>query len=169
MKLKVEGVSELVLEVQDMERAVDFWSNVLGFPIVDQWKYAGGQFVRQGAGEVWATWLYVGGNTRLGLWLPRNLTDEQRGIKSSPISQWKGGLYDEGGVHVHFALYIQPKFFNETIETLKGLGIDILVFQEEWNERSNLYFKDTEENVVEFYTKNMMESYGSESDGDGLE
>lgn len=36
MKIKVEGVSEIVLEVKSMERATDFWSNQLGFPIVEQ-------------------------------------------------------------------------------------------------------------------------------------
>jgi catechol 2,3-dioxygenase-like lactoylglutathione lyase family enzyme len=74
MKINVEGVSELVLEVQSMETAIDFWSNKLGFPIV---------------------------------------------------SQWGNGLYDEGGVHVHFALYIKPE--DETVSTLKALNIDITV------------------------------------------
>lgn len=49
MKLQVEGVSELVLEVESMERAVDFWSQKLGFPIVDQWSYRNGQFEKSGS------------------------------------------------------------------------------------------------------------------------
>lgn len=36
MKIKTEEISEVVLEVQSMERAVQFWSNQLGFPIVEQ-------------------------------------------------------------------------------------------------------------------------------------
>ncbi|MGX4607632.1 VOC family protein [Priestia sp. JNUCC 25] len=35
MKLNLEGVSELVLQVKSMDRAIDFWSNKLGFPIVE--------------------------------------------------------------------------------------------------------------------------------------
>ncbi|WP_390891811.1 VOC family protein [Priestia flexa] len=58
-------MSEVVLEVQSMERAVQFWSNQLGFPIVEQWGYDNGQFTEESNG-IWATWLYVGGPTRLG-------------------------------------------------------------------------------------------------------
>ncbi|CAG7626762.1 VOC family protein [Paenibacillus allorhizosphaerae] len=159
MKLQVEGVSELVLQVQSMERAVNFWSEKLGFPIVDQWGYNNGQFDTCGKGMIWATWLYIGGNTRLGLWLPRNFSEEQIAIKQSPVSQWKNGLYDEGGIHVHFALYIKPELFEDTIATLKSLNVDFLVFSKENPEASNLYFKDTEGNVVELYTKNMKKVY----------
>lgn len=160
MKLQVEGVSELVLEVQSMERAVDFWSTKLGFPIVDQWSYRNGQFETSASENIWATWLYVGGNTRLGLWLSRDFTEEQMKIKQTPVSYWKYGLYDEGGIHVHFALYINPKLFENTIAILKSKDIDILVFASENHDSSNLYFKDTEGNIVEIYTKNMKEVYG---------
>ncbi|MBP1994414.1 VOC family protein [Paenibacillus eucommiae] len=160
MKLQVEGVSELVLEVQSMERAVSFWSDKLGFPIVDQWSYNNGQFDTSGAGSVWATWLYVGGNTRLGLWLPRNFSEEQLKTRQSPISEWKNGLYDEGGIHVHFALYIKPELFEGTVSLMKSMDIDLLVSVKENHEGSNLYFKDTEGNIVEFYTKNMRKEYG---------
>ncbi|WP_282940194.1 VOC family protein [Paenibacillus sp. RC67] len=161
MKLQVEGVSELVLEVQSMERAVHFWSDQLGFPIVDQWSYANGQFDTSGVGTIWATWLYIGGNTRLGLWLPRHFSEEQLHIKDSPISQWKKGLYDEGGLHVHFALYVKPESFEDNIATLKALNVDLLIFSQDDPEASNLYFKDTEGNIVELYTKNMNKFYGS--------
>lgn len=58
-----------------MKRAVDYWSNKLGFLIADQWSYKNGQFDTSGVGEIYATWLYVGGNTRLGLWLPRDFSE----------------------------------------------------------------------------------------------
>lgn len=83
-------------------------------------------------------------------------------IKQSPVSQWKHGLYDEGGIHVHFALYMKPELFENTISTLRSLDIDILVFPRENHESSNLYFKDTEGNIVEIYTKNMKKVYGGE-------
>ncbi|MFD0679459.1 MULTISPECIES: VOC family protein [unclassified Paenibacillus] len=159
MKLQVEGVSELVLEVQSMERAVSFWSEKLGFPIVDQWGYNNGQFDTSGTGRIWATWLYIGGNTRLGLWLPRNFSEEQLQIKQTSVSQWRNGLYDEGGIHVHFALYIKPELFEDTISILKSMDIDFLAFRKENPEPSNLYFKDTEGNIVELYTKNMKKVY----------
>ena len=35
--IPVTGVSELVLEVVDLERAERFYSVILGFPVVDRW------------------------------------------------------------------------------------------------------------------------------------
>jgi catechol 2,3-dioxygenase-like lactoylglutathione lyase family enzyme len=115
MKLQVEGVSELVLEVQSMERVVNFWSKILGFPIVAQWGSKDGQFDTDSFEEIWATWLYVGGNNRLGLWLPRNFSEQEKARKQSSITQWQNGLYDEGGIHDHFALYRRLDLFDETV------------------------------------------------------
>jgi catechol 2,3-dioxygenase-like lactoylglutathione lyase family enzyme len=159
MKLKVEGVSEIVLQVKSMERALNFWSEKLGFPIVDQWGYSDGQF-NTDAKNIWSTWLYVGGNTRLGLWLPRNFSEKKQEIKNKPISQWEG-LYDEGGIHVHFALYIKPSNFKQAVQTLKDLNIDFKLIESQQNGQliHRLYFKDTENNVVELYTLNMREDY----------
>jgi catechol 2,3-dioxygenase-like lactoylglutathione lyase family enzyme len=48
------GVSELVLEVRDLEAAERFYADVLELPVVDRWPRA--------------VWL-LAGSTRLGLWL----------------------------------------------------------------------------------------------------
>jgi len=168
MKLPVKGVSELVLEVADMDRAVHFWSEVLGFPVVDQWKWEPGQsgfraeqFVSRQHPYVWATWLYVGGNTRLGLWLPRKWTPEERKIQHQPVTSWPSPeLYDEGGKHVHFALYIEEEDFDRTFEQLQSLGIPVIIRQFEPEYRA-LYFKDPDGNVVEMYTRSMSKSYTS--------
>jgi catechol 2,3-dioxygenase-like lactoylglutathione lyase family enzyme len=47
------GVSELVLEVSDLEGAKRFYSDLLGLPVVDRWPEA--------------VWL-LAGSTRIGLW-----------------------------------------------------------------------------------------------------
>ncbi|WP_078553402.1 VOC family protein [Bacillus alkalicellulosilyticus] len=159
MKILADGVSEIVLEVKSMERAIDFWSNQLGFPIVEQWGYKEGQFDISSQ-DVWATWLYIGGSTRLGLWLTRNFTKEEMAEKRKPVSEWEG-LFDEGGSHVHFALYIRQEHFDEAIEVLKKEGIDLKLIEEETLgiQERRLYFKDTEENIVEFYTRDMKNDY----------
>lgn len=164
MKLNVEGISELVLQVKDMERAVEFWSETLGFPVVDQWSYSKGQFdTNSNENEnVWATWLYIGGNSRLGLWLPRQFDKEDQKIKKSQISNWKNGLYDEGGIHVHFALYISPDYIDQTVSLLSNLGVDTTTrIHDEVMKEKSIYFKDTEDNVIEFYSKDMRKSYSS--------
>ncbi|BBI30928.1 VOC family protein [Cohnella abietis] len=155
MKIEVEGVSEIVLEVKSMNRAVEFWTKTLGFPIVEQWGYEERQFTNN-ADNVWATWLYIGGNTRLGLWLPREFSEEDLVNKEMPVSRWNG-FYDEGGIHVHFALHIKIESFESAISILKEEGVDIKIVKDS-NER-RLYFKDTEDNVVEFYTLDMKKDY----------
>jgi len=160
MKLKIEGVSELVLQVKSMDRAVDFWSNELGFPIVEQWGYENGQF-NENNKDIWATWLYVGGHTRLGLWLPRNFSPLEEIEKEKLISNWKG-LYDQGGVHVHFALHIKEENFDSAIRVLQNAGIDNKIVEEintNLLKERRVYFKDTEDNVIEFYTLDMEKDY----------
>ena len=39
-RIPVTGVSELVLEVVDLEAAERFYAGVLGFPVVDRWPTA---------------------------------------------------------------------------------------------------------------------------------
>ncbi|MCU6793943.1 VOC family protein [Paenibacillus sp. WQ 127069] len=155
MKIKAQGVSEVVLEVNDMKRAVDFWSGQLGFPVVQQWGYQDNQFTEE-ANEIWATWLYVGGPTRLGLWLPRNFNNQQLVEKASPVSLWNG-LFDEGGVHVHLALYIGIDQIEAAIHLLESHHIDNKIITRGIHKR--VYFKDTENNVIEFYTQSMEEDY----------
>lgn len=161
MKLKLEGVSELVLQVKSMDRAIDFWSNKLGFPIVEQWGYENGQFNENSKEDIWATWLYIGGHTRLGLWLPRNFSPLEEIEKEKPISNWKR-LYDQGGVHIHFALHIKAENFDSAIKVLQNAGIDHKIVEEvntNLLKERRLYFKDTEDNVIEFYTLDMEKDY----------
>ncbi|MED3993031.1 VOC family protein [Priestia aryabhattai] len=161
MKLNLEGVSELVLQVKSIDRAIDFWSNKLGFPIVEQWGYGNGHFSESNKEDIRAIWLYIGGHTRLGLWLPRNFSPLDKMEKEKMISNWKG-LYDQGGVHIHFALHIKEENFDSAIKVLKSANIDHKVIEEvntNMQKEKRLYFKDTEDNVVEFYTLDMREDY----------
>jgi len=161
MKLNLEGVSELVLQVKSMDRAINFWSNKLGFPIVEQWGYENDHFSEDNKEDIRATWLYIWGHTRLGLWLPRNFSPLEKIEKEKPISNWKG-LYDQGGVHVHFALHIKAENFDSAIKVLQSASIDYKVIEEVKTnalEERRVYFKDTEDNVIEFYTLDMSKDY----------
>src|SRR5215203_868308 len=75
--IPVTGVSELVLEVVDLEAAEQFYSEVLGLPVVERWPHRD------------AVWLMAGDRTRIGLWRP------QVGVA--------GG---RGGIHVHYAMHL---------------------------------------------------------------
>src|SRR3954447_19547313 len=75
----VSGISELVLEVADLDAARRFYRDVLGF-----------EETLYGEGAEGRCWYLVGDTARLGLWT------EQVGLA--------GG---RGGAHVHFAFHVE--------------------------------------------------------------
>jgi catechol-2,3-dioxygenase len=119
----VTGVSELVLEVVDLDRAVEFYAGVLGLPVVEQWK------------ERETVWLMAGRQTRIGLWRP------QVGLA--------GG---RGGVHVHYALDVDENGLDTIIDRLRSHGYEpqIVEFTDD-NRGRAAYVDDPDGNVVEFW------------------
>jgi catechol-2,3-dioxygenase len=88
-------VNELVLEAVDLERAEHFYSELLGFPVVERWRHRD------------AVWV-LAGSTRIGLWRPQVGT--------------AGG---RGGVHVHYALQIEEEDYAAIVERLRGHGLEV--------------------------------------------
>ena len=88
-------MNELVLEVLDLEKAEHFYSELLGFPVVERWENRD------------AVWVQAGG-TRIGLWRP------QVGVA--------GG---RGGVHVHYALAIEEDDYAAIAEGLRARGLEV--------------------------------------------
>ena len=89
------GVSELVLEVADLERAERFYSQVLELPVVERWPHRD------------AIWVLAGA-TRIGLWRP------QVGLEGS-----------RGGEHVHFAMHIEDADYDSAVALLRERGQDV--------------------------------------------
>jgi catechol 2,3-dioxygenase-like lactoylglutathione lyase family enzyme len=119
---KVTGVSELVLEVEDLEAAERFYSEVLGLPVVDRWPN------RE------AVWVMAGERTRIGLWRP------QVGLFGS-----------RGGVHVHFAMHIDERDFDAAVERLRSLGHEVEQTEFDGAGRS-AYVRDPDGHLVELWT-----------------
>jgi catechol 2,3-dioxygenase-like lactoylglutathione lyase family enzyme len=118
----VTGVSELVLEVVDLEAAEDFYAGVLGLPVVDRWP------------DREAIWVMVGERTRIGLWRP------QVGLAGS-----------RGGIHVHFAMHIADRNFDSAVELLRSRGQDVREIEFDGAGRA-AYVDDPDGNVVELWT-----------------
>lgn len=91
--IPVTGVSELVLEVADLERAVGFYTEVLGLPLVERWP------------ERDAAWVMAGERTRIGLWRP------QVGLAGS-----------RGGSHVHYAMHVEDGDYDAAVHRLREHG-----------------------------------------------
>ena len=86
------GVSELVLEVAELERAERFYEDELGLPVVERWPHRN------------AVWV-LAGSTRIGLWEP------QVGLEGS-----------QGGKHVHFALQVADEDFEPLVDGAPRAG-----------------------------------------------
>lgn len=121
--IPVTGVSELVLEVVDLERSVRFYAEVLGLPLVERWP------------DREAAWVMAGERTRIGLWRP------QVGLA--------GG---RGGLHVHYAMHLEDGDYAGAVRRLREHGHqpEEVVFE---NGRGRAaYVDDPDGNVVELWT-----------------
>jgi len=131
----VTGISELVLEVADLEVSRRFYRDVLGF-----------EETMHGEGRDDRRWYLVGESARLGLWSP------QVGLA--------GG---RGGAHVHFAFHVVDAEIDRLKERLDGSGVETEGPMQLGPGRA-LYVTDPDDNVVEFWSQNMAE-YTTEARG----
>jgi len=125
--VQVTGVSELVLEVVDLDAAEDFYAGVLGLPLVERWP------------DRDAIWVMAGKRTRIGLWRP------QVGLA--------GG---RGGVHVHFAVHIAEADYESAVELLRSRGEEVEEIAFDGAGRA-AYVTDPDGNVVELWTWDVSE------------
>ena len=123
----VTGVSELVLEVVDLDAAERFYSETLGLPVVERWP------------DRDAIWVMAGDRTRIGLWKP------QVGLFGS-----------RGGIHVHFAMHIAESDYDAAVERLRSLGQEIEQTEFEGAGRA-AYVHDPDGNLVELWTWDVAE------------
>jgi catechol 2,3-dioxygenase-like lactoylglutathione lyase family enzyme len=122
-EIGVTGVSELVLEVVDLEAAEEFYGGVLGLPVVERWP------------DREAIWVMAGEGTRLGLWRP------QVGLA--------GG---RGGIHVHFAMHISDEDYDAAVERLRSRGQEVEEIEFSDGRGRAAYVDDPDGNVVELWT-----------------
>ncbi len=125
--VRVTGVSELVLEVADLEAAERFYSGVLGLPVVERWS------------EREAIWVMAGDRTRIGLWRP------QVGLA--------GG---RGGAHVHYAMQIAEDDYDAAVALLRERGEEVEEIAFDGAGRA-AYVTDPDGNVVELWTWDVAE------------
>jgi YD repeat-containing protein len=120
--ISVTGVSELVLEVVDLEAAEEFYAGVLGLPVVERWR------------DRDAIWVMAGERTRIGLWRP------QVGLA--------GG---RGGLHVHFAMHIAEEDYDAAVALLRSRDAEVQEMAFDGAGRA-AYVTDPDRNVVELWT-----------------
>ena len=122
----VRGISELVLEVTDLEAARRFYRDVLGF-----------EETLYGEGAEGRYWYLVGETARLGLWT------EQVGLA--------GG---RGGAHVHYAFNLPDEGIDEQKARIESAGAEVEGPIQLGPGRA-IYVTDPDGNVVEFWSQDM--------------
>ena len=122
----VAGISELVLEVSDLDAARRFYRDVLGF-----------EETLYGEGAEGRYWYLVGETARLGLWT------EQVGLA--------GG---RGGAHVHYAFNVPEGEVDRLKERIESAGAEVEGPIQLGPGRA-IYVTDPDGNVVEFWSQNM--------------
>jgi catechol 2,3-dioxygenase-like lactoylglutathione lyase family enzyme len=127
-RLPVSGISELVLEVSDLDAARRFYRDVLGF-----------EETLYGEGAEGRYWYLVGETARLGLWT------EQVGLA--------GG---RGGSHVHYAFHVADDEIDPLQERIEGAGAEVEGPIQLGPGRA-IYVTDPDGNVVEFWSQDMSE------------
>jgi predicted enzyme related to lactoylglutathione lyase len=122
----VTGISELVLEVTDLDAARRFYRDVLGF-----------EETLYGEGAEGRYWYLVGETARLGLWT------EQVGLA--------GG---RGGAHVHYAFNVADAEIDPLKERIEREGGEVEGPIQLGPGRA-IYVTDPDGNVVEFWSQDM--------------
>jgi catechol 2,3-dioxygenase-like lactoylglutathione lyase family enzyme len=122
----VSGISELVLEVTDLESARHFYRDVLGF-----------EETLYGEGAEGRYWYLVGDTARLGLWT------EQVGLA--------GG---RGGAHVHYAFHTEDAEIDDLKRRVEEAGAEVEGPIQLGPGRA-IYVTDPDGNVVEFWSQDM--------------
>ncbi len=133
----VSAISELVLEVSDLEAARRFYRDSLGF-----------EETLYGEGREGRYWYLVGETARLGLWTP------QVGLA--------GG---RGGAHVHFAFHVEDSDIGKLLERIGSAGGEVEGPIQLGPGRA-IYVTDPDGNVVEFWSQDMG-SYAAGARGGG--
>jgi catechol 2,3-dioxygenase-like lactoylglutathione lyase family enzyme len=122
----VTGISELVLEVSDLEAGRRFYRDALGF---EETLYGEGREDRY--------WYLIGDSARLGLWTP------QTGLA--------GG---RGGAHVHFAFHVEDAEIDRLAGRIREADEEVEGPIQLGPGRA-IYITDPAGNVVEFWSQDM--------------
>src|SRR5688572_29652969 len=135
---RVSGISELVLEVSDLEAARAFYRDKLGF-----------EETLFGEGAEGRYWYLVGDSARLGLWT------EQVGLA--------GG---RGGAHVHYAFSVADSEIEPLKTRFEGNGVEVEGPIQLGPGRA-IYVTDPDGNVVEFWSQDLAEYTAGARTGGG--
>jgi catechol 2,3-dioxygenase-like lactoylglutathione lyase family enzyme len=116
-QFELRGINHLALVSSDMARTVDFYTNVLGMPLVKtiELPAAMGQHFFFDAGNDTCVAFF---------WFP-NAPAAEPGVSSAKVLPGEGELATAIGSMNHVAFDVPPERFDEYVEKLQAKGIEI--------------------------------------------
>src|SRR5262245_61534751 len=116
-QFQLSGINHLALVCSDMERTVDFYSNVLGMPLIKTIE------LPNGMGQHF--FFDIGNNDCLAFfWFP-NAPERAPGVASSAALPGQGDLATAIGSMNHVAFNVPVEKFDEYREKLVAKGIEV--------------------------------------------
>jgi catechol 2,3-dioxygenase-like lactoylglutathione lyase family enzyme len=116
-EFEFRGVNHLALVCSDMERTVDFYTNVLGMPLI--------KTIELPAGMGQHFFFDMGGGDSLAFfWFP-NAPDRAPGVASAGGLPGVGDLVTAHGSMNHVAFDVPPEKFDEYVQKLRDKGVEI--------------------------------------------
>ncbi len=114
---RMKGINHLALVCKDMKRTVDFYSGVLGMPLVKTIDLPGGRgqhfFFDVGNGDCIAFF-----------WFPDG-PDAAPGVAAPAALPGRGDFRSAHGSMNHIAINVDPDHFDEYYDKLKARGVDV--------------------------------------------
>ena len=127
------GIAELVLIVDDVPKAADFYEHVVGLEVEHR------------TGDDWA-WFWAGKRgdpQRVALHKGKLLFEEH-----SPYAE------GERFGRVHFAFDVPPTELEEAVARVRAAGVDVHGPEEfDWMNARSYYFYDPDGNLLEFWSR----------------
>ncbi|MBC8285008.1 MAG: VOC family protein [Nitrospinae bacterium] len=126
-KIKLNGLDHFALNVKNMKRAEEFYSQILGFPVIHRTEtQAGLKHIEVDAG-----------NVAIALFESPDLD-----LKAAHKT-----MTDDG--YLHFAFSGQYEKFDATLEALKEEGVQLDGEPRDWGKSVSVYFRDPDDNQLE--------------------
>lgn len=154
-EFEIQGICHLALVCSDMERTVDFYTNILGMPLVKTVE------LPQGGGQHF--FFDIGGGSYLAFfWFP-DAPPAAPGVASAADLPGRGEILSAVGSMNHVAFTVPPEKFEEYQQRLIDKGVDTGIIlnhdDSEWGVAAqmhdgvfirSLYFRDPDGILLEF-------------------
>jgi catechol 2,3-dioxygenase-like lactoylglutathione lyase family enzyme len=127
---QMKGINHLALVCKDMKRTVEFYSGVLGMPLIKTIDLPGGRgqhfFFDVGNGDCIAFF-----------WFPEG-PEAAPGIAAPGALPGRGNFMSAHGSMNHIAINVDPDRFDEYYDTLKARGVDVTMVMNHDNSPSQV-------------------------------